>query len=242
MLLAGAVWFFANYFNLFEGGGSDINELISWLFVIGWFVLLIMNRTNMPVLITSACISTHHIIAILLYVNCPDKVRGWCNNRFICSLSAASQMWFCGLDKDNFVAGKHVGMYPGLLVSIVLTLLAGGAIIRELSNRYELILPEKLKNISVKTKKCLLIVTAVIMGIIIALCTHKSDRKMAMQLFGIDINDYQLISVNDRLSKTDYEGFYEVILKVDVSQTNEIADMVRNDYKIYSFLFDKNHK
>lgn len=233
MLVAGGGWFFLNVEGaLGESGCDDFNVLVSWLFVITWIAFLIKNRTNLAVLITSACISTYQIIAIPLYL---EYYTGWGTlSRIALRMSVPAQVWFCGLDQENYFIGNRTGMYPGLLVSIVLTLLAIVFMLGLFFEYYELQLPERFKLVNIKKKKWIVAGVVVVACAVLLLCTHNSDRKTAMQLLGIDINDYQVVSIDDKLSKSKYEGHYEVILKVEETQMDMISDVISDDdYEIF---------
>ena len=56
---------------------------------------------------------------------------------------------------------------------------------------------------------------------------------MIYQLFDIDVSDYEIVEVNDYLHKYEYNGKYEVLLRLEKEQLDAFIASIDNRYYFY---------
>ena len=80
-------------------------------------------------------------------------------------------------------------------------------------------------------KKYLIIIGGFVVVGVIALCLYifrpVDERKLTKQLFGIDEDEYTVISRDNELSKEEYGGGYNLILKVKENQMESFLSEIK---------------
>lgn len=246
MLAAGGLWYILNTKGEGAEPGPDVNNLyISLLFTILWIIFLIRNKNNIVVSITSALLSLYGVVSIALFYKFIDIKE----NTFgdvdysISRFSRIARTWACGFDYKNYTVGQADGLSTGLVIFILLTLLAVTLIFVHIANNYEIekprIIIERLKEKNsklIKEHKSWYIASICFLIIVIFLLFSieiKTDREMIYQLFDIDVSDYEIVEVNDYLHKYEYNGKYEVLLRLEKEQLDAFIASIDNRYYFY---------